>query len=247
MTVVDLQLAGARALVTAASSGLGKACAAALADEGADVFICARNLERLERAAHEIGAKGYTQADLTTASDVSRVVTEAVAVLGGLDILVTNVPDPKAGSFVDMDEADWAQSHEATLLTVVRLIHAATPHLVRSSQAAIVNITSAAAREFRSGRLLSSTYRAGVTALAKHVSKELASQGVTVNNIAPGEILTPAWDEASARAQAAEIPVRRLGEPGEVGALCAFLCSAQARFVTGQTIAIDGGRSQVIV
>jgi 3-oxoacyl-[acyl-carrier protein] reductase len=243
---MDLQLRGARALVTAASSGLGKACAAALADEGVDVFICARNRERLEQAALEIGAKGYTQADLTSGPDVSRVVNESVAAFGGLDILVTNVPDPKAGSFVDIDEADWSHSHEATLLTVVRLVRAATPYLARSRQAVIVNITSTAAKEFRSGRLLSSTYRAGVTSLAKHLSRELAPQGITVNNIAPGEILTSAWDRASAAAQAVEIPLRRLGEPAEVGALCAFLCSGQARFITGQTVVIDGGRGQVI-
>ena len=244
---MDLQLAGTRALVTAASSGLGKACAAALANEGADVFICARHPERLEQAALEIGAKGYAQTDLTSVADVSRVVIEAVGALGGLDILVTNVPDPKPGLFADMEEADWSESHEATLLTVVRLVRAATPHLAGSGHGAIVNITSTAAREFRSGRLLSSTYRAGVTALAKHLSRELAPQGVTVNNIAPGEILTSAWDEASATAQTAQVPVRRLGEPGEVGALCAFLCSSRARFITGQTLVIDGGRSQVIL
>jgi len=244
---VDLGLRGARALVTAASSGLGKACAAALANEGADVFICARDRERLEQAAREIRAKGFAQADLTSAADVSRVVEEAAATLGGLDVLVTNVPDPKPGSFADTDEADWSRSHESTLLTVVRLVRMAIPDLAASRQAAIVNITSTAAREFRHGRLLSSTYRSGVTALAKHLSKELAAQRITVNDIAPGEINTPAWDQASAAAEAVRIPVGRLGDPEEVGALCAFLCSGQARFITGQTIAIDGGRTQVIL
>lgn len=173
---MDLQLGGARALVTAASSGLGKACAAALANEGADVFICARDRERLEQAANEIRAKGYSKADMTSATDVSRVVDDAVTALGGLDILVTNVPDPMAGSFADMDDADWSDSHEATLLTVVRLVREAMPYLAESRQASIVNITSTAAREFRNGRLLSSTYRSGVAALAKHLSREVASR-----------------------------------------------------------------------
>jgi 3-oxoacyl-[acyl-carrier protein] reductase len=180
------------------------------------------------------------------ASDIERVVAEAAGSLGGLDILVTNVPDPQAGSFAGMEDADWSSSHEATLLSVVRLVRAALPHLARSHAPAVVNITSTAARELQAGRLLSSTYRAGVTAMAKHLSVELAAQGITVNNIAPGSILTPAWDHASALRQAAEIPLKRLGEPSEVGALCAFLCSGSARYITGQTILIDGGRSPLI-
>jgi len=243
---VDLQLVGQRALVTGASSGLGRSCAAALANEGASVFICARTPDRLAKAASEIGAKGFVVADLASGEDIDRTIDATIEALGGLDILVTNVPDPKAGSFSEMSDDDWFRSHEATLMTVVRLVRAAVPHLIHSRRAAILNITSSAARELRSGRLFSAAYRSGVVAVAKHLSVELAPHGVTVNNIAPGDILTPAWDHPSAVRNADLIPLKRLGDPAEVGALCAFLCSNSARYITGQTIVIDGGLSRLI-
>jgi len=244
--VVDFRLKGRRALVTAASSGIGKACAAALAEEGAGTFICARAPARLARAAEEIGARGFLAADISSSTDAERLVEGAIDTLGGLDILVINVPNPRVGAFGDMTDDDWDRAHQAILMSVVRLIRLARPWLVKSSAPRIVNISSIAAREVLPGRLFSATYRSALAAMAKHVSLELAARGVTVNAIAPGNILTPDWDEASARQAASSIPLGRLGLAREVGALCAYLCSEQAGYITGQTIVIDGGVSRVI-
>ncbi len=243
---MDLQLKGRRALVTAASSGIGKACAAALAEEGAEVFVCARTAERLANAAEETGARGFLAADVSSSADTERLVEAAIAALGGLDILVTNVPNPSVGGFDDISDDDWDRAHQATLMSVVRLIRLALPWLVQSPAPRIVNISSIAAREVLPGRLFSATYRSALAAMAKHLSLEMAAQGVTVNAIAPGNILTSAWDEASARQTASLIPLGRLGSAREVGALCAYLCSMHAAYITGQTIVIDGGVSRVI-
>jgi 3-oxoacyl-[acyl-carrier protein] reductase len=145
-----------------------------------------------------------------------------------------------------MTDADWTRSHEEILLSVVRLIREALPHLIQSQRPAIVNITSTAAVEFSAGRMFSAAYRSSLSAMTKHLSVELAPHAVTVNNIAPGDILTPAWSPESAASSAARIPLKRLGDPAEVGALCAFLCSAQARYMTGQTIVLDGGSTRSI-
>src|SRR5918992_1265686 len=243
---VDLRLRGRRALVTAASSGIGKACAAALAEEGAEVFVCARTPERLADAAQETGARGFLAADVTSSADTNRLLAAATETLRGLDVLVTNVPNPSAGGFGDMTDEDWDRAHQATLMSVVRLIRLALPWLVQSSAPRIVNISSTAAHEVLPGRLFSATYRSALAAMAKHLSVEVAAHGVTVNVIAPGNILTPDWDEAAARQTANLIPLGRLGSAAEVGALCVYLCSAQAAYLTGQTIVIDGGVSRVI-
>jgi 3-oxoacyl-[acyl-carrier protein] reductase len=243
---VELQLQGRRALVTAASSGIGKACAAALAEEGAEVFVCARTPERLTDAAEEIGARDFLAADVTSSADTNRLVAAAIEALGGLDILVTNVPNPSAGGFEDMTDDDWDRAHQATLMSVVRLSRLALPRLAQSSAPRIVHISSTAAHEVLPGRLFSATYRSALAAMAKHLSLEAAAHGVTVNIIAPGNILTPDWDEDSTRQTASLIPLGRLGSAPEVGALCAYLCSAQAAYITGQTIVIDGGVSRVI-
>jgi 3-oxoacyl-[acyl-carrier protein] reductase len=187
---VELQLQGRRALVTAASSGIGKACAVALAEEGAEVFVCARTPERLANAAQEMSARGFLAADVTSSADTNRLVAAAIDTLGGLDVLVTNVPNPSAGGFEDMTDDDWDRAHQATLMSVVRLIRLALPWLVQSSAPRIVNISSTAAHEVLPGRLFSATYRSALAAMAKHLSVEVAAQGVTVNVIAPGNILT---------------------------------------------------------
>jgi 3-oxoacyl-[acyl-carrier protein] reductase len=243
---MDLQLGGRRALVTAASSGIGKACAAALAEEGADVFVCARTRQRLTDAAEEIGARGFLAADVTSSADVERLLAAVVETLGGLDILVTNVPNPSAGGFEDMTDDDWDRAHQATLMSVVRLSRLALPRLAQSSAPRIVHISSTAAHEVVPGRLFSATYRSALAAMAKHLSLEVAAYRATVNVIAPGNVLTPDWDEDSARHAASLVPLGRLGSAPEVGALCAYLCSAQAAYITGQTIVIDGGVSRVI-
>jgi 3-oxoacyl-[acyl-carrier protein] reductase len=245
---VDLGLRGARALVTAASRGIGRACATTLAREGARVVIASRDAAALDRTAHQIGAAGSVAADLVRAGEPERAVAEAVRVLDGLDIMVVNFPQPAIGRLDEISEEDWARGHDAILLCAVRLIAASRAHLVASGRGRIVTITGMGVREPTAPFVLSGAYRSAVTNLMKSLSAELAPHGVTVNNVAPGSIIT---DQLRTRLEAAgpdrmealarSIPAGRVGEPEEVGAVCAFLCSSQAAYVTGQTVGVDGG------
>jgi 3-oxoacyl-[acyl-carrier protein] reductase len=257
---MDLGLRGCKALVAGASKGLGKACAKALTDEGARVFICSRNADELARAAAEIKAAGYSAADVSQPSDVERVVKEAIAALGGLDILVTNAGGPPAGSFEKAGDRDWDVAYQLTLMSAVRLVREALPALKASGRGRIVNITGYGVKEPIADLVVSDSVRAGVTVMAKTIASDLAPFGITVNNIAPGAIKTNRLlDIFSARAKslgvsfdeqlkrfADTIPVRRVGEPNEIGDLCAYLCSAQAGYITGQSIVADGGVNRSI-
>lgn len=252
---MDLRLDGARALVTAASKGLGRACAASLAAEGARVVISSRDTERLAQTAVEIGAVGTVAGDLRVESDVSDVVAQAATLLGGLDILVVNCGPPPALTFSESGDDAWEEAHTLVLMSAIRLTRAALPHLCASGRGRIVNLTGYGVREPISGLVISEATRASVTVLAKVLADDFGPAGVTVNNIAPGPVLTDRLRELQGKAAAAAgldlddqlrqyaagIPVRRVGAPEEVGDLCAYLCSEQAGFITGQTVVVDGG------
>ena len=257
---MDLGLRDCRAFVAGASRGLGLACAKALAREGARVFVCSRDAGAIARAAAEIGAAGHAAADVSKGPEAARVVAEAVAALGGLDCLVTNAGGPPTGAFDQAGDVDWDIAYELNLMSAVRLIRAALPALKASGRGRIVNLTGYGVKEPISDLVVSDSIRAGVTVMAKTIATDLAPFGITVNNIAPGPILTDRITEIfSARAQRAgttldellrqfaeTIPVRRLGRPEEVGDLCAYLCSPQAGYLTGQTIVVDGGINRAI-
>jgi 3-oxoacyl-[acyl-carrier protein] reductase len=244
---MDLGLQDRRALVTAASRGLGRACAEALLAERAKVFIGSRNPEA---TASELGVD-WRAANLSKAEDVESLVPAAVESLGGLDILVVNAGGPKPGTFQGTSLDAWEAGFELTLMSAVRLVKAALPHLQRSDQGRIVFITSISVRQPIGNLVISNSLRGGVTGLAKTLARELAPDRITVNCIAPDAILTDRLREIArargldpdvAMREAAEsAPMRRLGDPSEFGALCAFLCSRQAGYVTGQTVGIDGG------
>lgn len=257
---MDLGLEGRRALVTGASRGLGRACASSLLAEGARVFICSRRSDEISRVGAEIGAAGASAADVSRAEDVQRVVEEASRTLGGLDILVTNAGGPPPGTFEAAGDEDWATGYELTLMSAVRLIRAALPFLRASTQGRIVNLTGYGVKEPISDLVVSDSLRAAVTVMAKTIATDLAPHGITVNDIATGPVLTErmheihgaraaaagiSLDEQLGRA-AAEIPAGRIGRPEEVGALCAYLCSGAAAFITGQAIVIDGGANRAI-
>jgi 3-oxoacyl-[acyl-carrier protein] reductase len=257
---MQLGLTGCRALVTGASRGLGRACAHALAGDGAQVVICSRGEEALAATASEIGAAGWIAADVSRREDVRRAVAEATATLGGLDILVTNAGGPPTGSFEQARDEDWAAAHQLTLMSSVRLIREAVAPLKASGRGRIVNLTGFGVKEPMTDLLVSDSARAAVTVMAKTIATDFAPFGITVNNIAPGPILTDRlfeWQSARAKNAgitvdeqlerfAQTIPVRRVGQPDEVGKLCAYLCSAHAGFITGQSIVIDGGVNRSI-
>ncbi|MDQ6636686.1 MAG: SDR family oxidoreductase [Candidatus Dormibacteraeota bacterium] len=241
---MDLGLSGARALVTAASKGLGKACAAALAQEGARVFLVSRDDALLAQVEREMGAAGHLALDLSQPENPARAVTAAVDALGGLDILICNAGGPPAGTFQSTPLANWDKGYQLTLMSAVRLTEAALPHLKRSGRGRIINVTSTSVRQPIPNLVLSNAFRSAVTAMAKTLSMEVAGDNVTVNNLAPGTMMT---DRAkvlygdSIPEVEKTIPMGRLGTPEEYGAVCAFLCSLQAGYVTGQTLGVDGG------
>jgi 3-oxoacyl-[acyl-carrier protein] reductase len=257
---MDLGLKDRVALVAASSRGLGKACALELAREGARVVICARNAETLAETAAEIASATGTevfpvQADLTGSAQIDHLVGETLARFGRIDVLVTNNGGPPAGFFDDFDDEDWLAAHQLTLLSAVRLIRAVLPAMRQRRWGRIVNITSVSVKQPIDNLLLSNVYRPGVVGLAKTLSAQLAADGITVNNVAPGYTRTDrVLDLARARAadgdQSVEevlagtvdsVPIQRMGEPGELAALVAFLASERAGYITGATIQVDGG------
>lgn len=248
---MDLGLKDRRALVTASSKGLGRACAAALAAEGARVYLSSRDGELLEKVAKEIHAAGWRAADMSKPGDPEAAVEAAADALGGLDILVVNAGGPPAGTFQSTALESWDAAHRLTLMSAVRLITAALPHLKQSGQGRIVIITSISVRQPIPNLVLSNSLRSAVTSMAKTLSREVGHDGITVNCLAPDAVLTerlrylapPGVDFEEHIKQSAEaVPLGRMGDPAEFGATCAFLCSKQAGFITGQTIGVDGGK-----
>ena len=254
---MDLQLQGKTALVLASSKGLGKACAIALAREGANVVITARNQEALDQTAEEIRALGKGQV-LAIASDVSDAVAAGVLVektaqaFGGLDILVNNAGGPPFGRFESFDEAAWQAAFELNLLSFVRFSRLVIPHMRKAGGGRIINVVSLSVKTFLAGSVLSTSMRMGVAGMAKLLADEVGPDHITVNNVAPGLILTdrvkdslpphaPGEEEKLLAERANSIPVRRIGRPEEFGDLVAFLASPLTGYITGATIPIDGG------
>jgi 3-oxoacyl-[acyl-carrier protein] reductase len=240
---MDLGLRGRRALVIAASRGLGRACAVGLIAEGARVFISSRDPEK---TAKEIGAVGSLAADVSVDGEPERVVDAAVDALGGLDVLIVNAGGPPPGTFQDVGLSAWETAYRLTLMSAVRLVRAALPSLKKSDQARIVFIGSISVRQPIANLALSNSLRGAVTGISKTLSLELAADRITVNTVAPDAILTDrirqlAGSEEGVRAMAERAPMRRLGTPEEFAAAVVFLCSRQAAYISGQTLGVDGG------
>lgn len=258
---MDLGLQDKVALVAASSRGLGRACAHTLSVEGAKVAICARTNKSLRAAADEIASETGNQvlaivADLTSARDCKRVVQETVEFFGGLHVLVTNNGGPPTGYFFDFDDNDWYRAIDLTLLSAIRLIRAAVPHMREEEWGRIINITSVSVKEPLDNLVFSNSLRPGVVGMARTLANQLAADGITINNVLPGYILTDRvieLAEKQAKAQgktpdeilagfAAPVPVGRVGKPEELAAVVAFLASQQAAYVNGASILVDGGR-----
>jgi 3-oxoacyl-[acyl-carrier protein] reductase len=248
---MELGLKGRRALVTGASKGLGRACAEALVAEGANVYISSRDLAAIGATGRAIHAIGWSAADMSVAGEPESLVSHAVEALGGLDVLVANAGGPPAGTFQSTPPEAWEAAFELTLMSAVRLVHAALPRLKRSDQGRVVFITSISVRQPIPHLVLSNALRAAVTGLSKTLARELAGDRITFNCLAPDAILTDRTRylaggsgedvEAELKRRAEAAPMKRYGDPAELGAACAFLCSRQAGFITGQTVGVDGG------
>lgn len=257
---MELGLRGKVALVGGASRGIGRAVATGLAREGCRVAICARDEARLAQAADDIRSATSVEVlavrcDMSVEEEIRRFVAATVEAFGRLDIIVNNAGGPPAGPFEAHDEAAWQQALSQNLLSVVRTVREALPHLRAAGGGRIINITSIAVKEPIPGLVLSNAARLGVVGLAKTLSRELGPDGITVNNVCPGFTLTDRVRElygnraeASGRPfeavlaeEARRIPLGRLAEPEDIAALVVFLASEPARHITGTTIQVDGG------
>ena len=253
---MDLGIRGRRAIVCAASKGLGRGCAEALAGEGVDLVINARGTEALEataaalRKAHGVAVTAVA-ADITTPAGRALVLAAAEAP----DILVTNAGGPPPGIWSDWSRDDFIKALDGNMLTPIALMQAVLPGMIERGWGRVVNITSGAVKAPVPQLGLSNTARAGLTGFVAGTSRQVAGKGVTINNLLPGihatdraealdkaEVAAKGIDMATARAQrAATIPAGRYGTPEEFGAACAFLCSQYAGFVVGQNWVLDGG------
>ncbi|CQH56885.1 probable oxidoreductase (short-chain dehydrogenase family) [Halobacterium hubeiense] len=256
---MDLEIDGNAALVTASSSGLGKASAKALAREGVNVVVNGRDEDRLADARDEIAdvAEGDVVAqpgDLTDADDIEALVETTVEEFGTIDHLVTSAGGPPSGAFLDTDDEDWYEAYELLVMSVVRLAREAEPYLTEGDGGTIVTITSRSVKEAIDDLVLSNSVRMGVIGLEKTLSKEFAPE-VRANAVLPGSHETSRIrklvDQAVERgdydsyeeglADWADNPLERIGDPMELGNTVAFLSSPKSGYVNGAAVPIDGG------
>jgi 3-oxoacyl-[acyl-carrier protein] reductase len=241
---MDLGLEGRTAIVSGASAGLGLATAESLAAEGANVTMFARRRDLLEREADRIGALPV-RGDVTNLRHLKSVVDRTVEAFGGIDILVWNSGGPPLGPATAVTPETLEQAVELLFVPAVRLVQLCLPYLEESEGGRILVLTSSAVKEPTENLALSNAVRPGVTGWAKSLARELGPRGITVNCVAPGRIATARLDqlypEGPTEADLKSIPVGRWGTPQEFGDVVCFLASDRARYVTGVTLAVDGG------
>ena len=252
---MDFGLQGKVAIVSAASQGLGRASAAALAAEGARVAILSRRQEELDRVAGEIGAAAAVACDLADAGSISAAVARVGDQLGPVSILVNNCGGPPPGTFDSITEAQWDQAYQQVFLSTLRMTRAVLPMMRAAGWGRIINILSTSVEQPIAGLIVSNAFRPALAGWAKTLAGEVARDGILVNSVCPGRIQTAraqSVDETIAArtgqpiedvraAHSAHVPLRRYGQPAEFGRVVAMLASEGASYVTGSVIRVDGG------
>lgn len=252
---MELGIKGRVAVVLAASGGIGRACAEALAEEGARLAVCARGPAALEAAAAELSKRAEVLSgvcDVTDARHMESFLAKVQERYGRVDVLINNCGGPKPGGFGSgLTEEDWRAAFERCLMQVVRWTQAVAPGMMERRWGRIVNIVSTSVRQPIDNLLLSNSLRPGVLGYTTTAARALAPHNVTFNSILPGVIFTERTreqaraagvaDEAFLREKTAQVPLARAGRPREVGDVAAFLCSERASYVTGTSVTVDGG------
>ena len=255
---MDLKLENRTVLVTAGSKGIGLATARGFHAAGAQVAICGRSQENLDAAAALMPGCFAVAGDVSDADDIERIVTSVSKTFGGIDILVNNAGGPPPGLFVDLDDSDWAKAVELTLMSVVRATRLVLPHMQAQKWGRIVNISSTGVKQPVPGLTLSNSIRMAVLGWAKTLANQVGSDNILVNTVCPGftntDRITQIFESQSAatgktvdeisQGLAAQIPLRRIGQPEEIANLAVFLGSEAASYITGTAIQVDGGSVQ---
>jgi 3-oxoacyl-[acyl-carrier protein] reductase len=249
---MDLGLDGRVALVTGGSKGIGRAIAAGLAAEGARVAIASRSAERVEAAARELGARGYVF-DSEDLDAVPALVDAIESDLGPIDVYVANTGGPPANPDpLGFTREQWQAAHRALLLSPMAFLERLLPEMRQRGWGRVVAIGSSAVREPMDSLQLSNAHRPGLVAAFKVLARQFAADGVTLNTVHPGRIATDRLIDTSGSREAAEasahesVPARRLGTPEELAAAAVFLCSAQASYITGTSLLVDGGLTRSV-
>ncbi len=256
---MDFGLKGKKAIVLAASKGLGKAAAQALAGEGCALAVCARNEEQLQKTAAQIKSRYHVpvfarKADIADKSELESFIEQAIGEQGGADILVTNAGGPPVKNFAETTDEEWHYWYQVTFMGVVRSVRKVLPLMKKQRFGRIINITSVSVKAPVERLIYSNALRLAVVGLAKTLSMELGPFGITVNNVAPGYHLTDGLEriirkrmeegqprQAVLAAWEEKIPLHRLGQPDDLAGLIAYLASERASYITGTTVQVDGG------
>jgi 3-oxoacyl-[acyl-carrier protein] reductase len=257
---MDLKLKNKVAIVLAASKGLGKAIATALSAEGAIVIIGSRDETELNKTADEIKKLTGNEVmaipvDVSDAGQVKNFIQKTADAFGRVDILLNNGGGPPFNKFENFDDAAWQNAFQLTLLSFARTSRLVLPHMQKTGSGRIINIISGSVKSVLGNSVLSTSMRMGVVGMAKLMADELGPYNITVNNVAPGMILTDrlkhtlpkdADPDQALKDRAKNIPLGRIGKPEELAALVTFLASEQAAYITGTTIQVDGGANRGI-
>jgi 3-oxoacyl-[acyl-carrier protein] reductase len=253
---MDFGIKGKKALVTASSSGIGKAVAESLAKEGADLILCARRENLLKDISEKLSSEynvdtSYERIDLSKKDEIESLLRK----YNKVDILFVNAGGPKAGEFDTVGDEDWYNTFELNMMSAIRLIRGVLPYMKERKFGRIVVLTSISVKQVMDNLILSNSIRMGITGMIKSVSKEVAKYGITVNGVAPGwtrtarvenllkskaELSSESIDEIE-KTLVKDIPMKRMAKPEEIADVVTFLCSSKASYITGITINVDGG------